>query len=181
MPRKELKSIADLTPDDRNANVGSERGSQMIEDSLRNYGAGRSILLDKAGRIIGGNKTVEAAASVGMEDIIVVQTTGKQLVAVQRMDLDLEKDPKAKELALSDNRCGEVSLTWDVPVLVDLGREIDLSPFWTREEMEDLVQGMAIEGESEDAPTDPTMVECPHCGEQFEAKGNRANPIVGIS
>ena len=40
------KKLKDLTPDSRNANKGTPRGNQMIEDSLRQYGAGRSILLD---------------------------------------------------------------------------------------------------------------------------------------
>jgi hypothetical protein len=51
-------SIRDLTPDPRNANKGSERGTGMLEHSLRSYGAGRSILADKHGVIIAGNKTL---------------------------------------------------------------------------------------------------------------------------
>jgi len=75
------KKLVDLTPDTRNANKGSPRGNQMIEDSLRQYGAGRSILLDKHGRIIAGNKTAENAGAIGMEDVLVVQSDGTRLVA----------------------------------------------------------------------------------------------------
>ena len=77
------KKLSDLTPDSRNANKGSERGNQMIEDSLRQYGAGRSILLDKHGRIVAGNKTAENAGAIGMDDVIVTrweQATGKKAV-----------------------------------------------------------------------------------------------------
>lgn len=125
--------LKDLTPDTRNANKGTPRGQQMIEDSLRNYGAGRSILIDKHGRIIAGNKTAENAGSIGMEDVILVQSDGTKLVAVQRMDLDLETDKAAKELAVADNRSGQVSLEWDGGVLQDL--DIDLSKFWTEDEL----------------------------------------------
>jgi hypothetical protein len=61
------KRISDLQPDAKNANKGTPRGNQMIEDSLREYGAGRSILLDKHGRIIAGNKTTgkKAVLSAG--------------------------------------------------------------------------------------------------------------------
>jgi hypothetical protein len=55
----------------------------MIEDSLRQYGAGRSILLDKHGNIVAGNKTVENAAAIGIDDVIVTrweQATGKKAV-----------------------------------------------------------------------------------------------------
>ena len=98
-----LKKLADLTPDSHNANKGNPRGNQMIEDSLRQYGAGRSILLDKHGAIIAGNKTVENCGAIGMDDVIVVQSDGTKLVAVQRTDLDL-KDAKTRQLAIADNR-----------------------------------------------------------------------------
>jgi hypothetical protein len=94
------RKLADLTPDRKNANKGTPRGSQMIEDSFRQYGAGRSILIDKNGLIIAGNKSAEHAGSIGMDDVLVVQTDGTQLVAVQRMDLDLIKDKRAKEINL---------------------------------------------------------------------------------
>ena len=60
-----------------------------------------------------------------MDDVLIVQTDGRQLVAVQRMDLDLEADPRAKQLAIADNRAGQVSLEWDTDVLKELATEID--------------------------------------------------------
>lgn len=137
---KKLK-IADLLPDARNANKGTERGAQMIGESLRKFGAGRSILLDKHGRIIAGNKTAENATAAGLADVIVVQTDGTRLVAVQRTDLDLEADSKAQELAIADNRAGQVSLEWDADVLKELAEagEVDLAQFWTDEELEQIL------------------------------------------
>jgi hypothetical protein len=129
--------LKDLIPDSRNANKGSERGGQMIENSLRQYGAGRSILIDKNGRIIAGNKTHENAGAIGLsDDVIVVQSDGTKLVAVQRTDLDLTKDKAAKELAIADNRTSEVSLSWSVDVLKELDTEIDLKEFWTEAELD---------------------------------------------
>src|ERR1700733_5030787 len=84
------KKIDELTPDKMNANKGTARGRAMIEASLRSYGAGRSILIDKKnGKIIAGNKTAENAGAAGIEDVLIVQTDGTKLIAVQRMDLDL--------------------------------------------------------------------------------------------
>ena len=129
------KKIAELVPDSRNANKGSPRGNQMIEDSLRQYGAGRSILLDKHGRIIAGNKTAENAGAIGMEDVLVVQSDGTRLVAVQRTDLDLD-DPHTRQLAIADNRSGQVSLDWDADALKGLVEDgVDLAPFWTADEL----------------------------------------------
>src|SRR3954468_15113961 len=93
--------LADLKLDDRNANKGTARGRKALDKSLRDYGAGRSVLLDSKGRVIAGNKTVEAAlASELGENVLVIKTDGSQLVAVQRTDLDLTKDAKAKALAI---------------------------------------------------------------------------------
>jgi hypothetical protein len=87
----ETVKLSTLIPDGKNANLGSPRGNQMIEDSLRQYGAGRSILLDKHGRIIAGNKTAEKNGRIayGTElspaycDVIVTRwenATGKKAV-----------------------------------------------------------------------------------------------------
>ena len=102
-----------------NANRGTQRGQALLEKSLQRNGAGRSILLDRHGNIIAGNKTVEAAMSVGLENVVVVQTTGNQVVAVQRMDLDLNEDGgRARQMATEDNRIAELNLEWDLEVLV---------------------------------------------------------------
>ena len=99
---KKIDTLADLTPDGENFNRHTEFGQKLLEDSLRKFGAGRSILVDKDGIIIAGNSTTETAAAIGMEDVIVVPTDGKKLVVVQRTDLSLDS-PEGRELALADN------------------------------------------------------------------------------
>jgi hypothetical protein len=137
--------ISDLQPDKRNANKGTKRGHDAVVHSLKNLGAGRSILIDREGRIIAGNKTAANAAAAGIEDVIVVQTTGDQIVAVQRTDLNLESDPKAKALAVADNRTAEVGLEWDPVVLSELSTELDLKPFFSAVELRELT-GVGGEG-----------------------------------
>ena len=140
MPKsKTIRKLAELTYDNLNANRGTKRGAALLENSLREYGAGRSILLDRNGKIIAGNKTVEQAGSIGLDDVVVVQTDGTKLVAVQRTDLDLDRDPRAKALAIADNRVGQVDLEWDPRVLADLSEEIDLSKFWSDDELNELL------------------------------------------
>lgn len=75
----------------------------------------------------------------GLEDVIVVPSDGTKIVAVQRTDLDLEADPRAKELAIADNRAGQVSLEWDADVLKELDSEINLEQFWSPQELEKLL------------------------------------------
>jgi len=133
-----MSKISDLTPDKQNANKGTPRGLKMLDDSLRENGAGRSILIDKHGVIVAGNKTVERAADIGIEDVIVVETDGTKLVAVKRTDLDLETDASARRLAYADNRVGQVDLDFDADViLADLEAGVDLDGLFTDIELED--------------------------------------------
>jgi hypothetical protein len=108
----ELK-ISDLIPDDKNYNKGTEFGNSLIEKSLRKFGAGRSILLDKNNRIIAGNKTIENATAIGLEDIIIIETTGNQIVAVKRLDIDLDSK-MGRELAFADNASAKANIDWDM-------------------------------------------------------------------
>lgn len=123
---KETK-INQLIPDDKNFNQGTQYGQHLIEESLRRFGAGRSVLLDKNNRIIAGNKTIENAAAIGMEDVIVVETTGNKIVAVKRTDIDLDTR-EGRELALADNATSAVNLRWDEDALAKAAEEYDISP-----------------------------------------------------
>jgi DNA modification methylase len=116
--------VSDFTPDPANANSGTERGLRVLDDSLRNYGAGRSLLADKNGVLIAGNKTAERAVDVGLEDALIVQTDGKQVVIVQRTDLDINT-PEGRALAYADNRVGELDLAWSPEqLLADMNAEM---------------------------------------------------------
>lgn len=171
-PRIRRAKIAELRPDPVNANAGTERGGQMVEDSLRRYGAGRSILVDRNGVAIAGNKTLEGAAAAGLEDVIIVPTDGTRLVVVQRTDLDLTTDAAAKELAIVDNRAGELGLRWDPDALTKLHADgADLSKFWTEAELGRLLdQDERTRGSAEQAPAAGAPCVCPTCG-ATHAKG----------
>ena len=133
MPKTPLRRslrLLDLQPDPHNANRDTDRGRAALDRSLREYGAGRAVLIDRHGRVIAGNKTVEQAKRLNLP-LRVVKTDGHHLIAVQREDLDLATDPRAKALAIADNRVGELDLEWYVDVLKQLCAEgVDLSGFW---------------------------------------------------
>lgn len=61
----------------------------LLEKSLQEFGAGRSILIDKNNNIIAGNGIVEAAGQIGLEDVEIVETTGEKIIAVKRTDIAL--------------------------------------------------------------------------------------------
>ena len=144
-----LKKLVDLVPDKDNANKGTQRGLKALDTSLRQYGAGRSILVDKHGRIIAGNKTVERAADIGLDDVIVVESDGTKLVAVKRTDLDLDsEDGKARALATYDNRVGQLDLDWDIDALKSVDSDV-LKELWNVDELDKMGVMAKPEGDAE--------------------------------
>lgn len=170
MPKR-IASIADLTPDSKNANRGTERGRGMLEASLRKYGAGRSVLADKHGALIAGNKTVESAAELGMP-VREIHTDGSELVVVVRDDLDLADGGTARELAYADNRVSQVSLEWELAQIgADVKGGVDLSLMFGQDELAALINGspdFLPVGEDEQGRLDQkAQCTCPTCGEVF--------------
>ena len=119
--------ISSLIPDDLNANKHSEYGMQLLEKSISELGLGRSIVIDKNNRIIGGNAVVETAAHLGLENVIIVPTDGKKLVVVKREDVDLDTK-KGRELALADNSVSRNNLTWDQDAIASIQKEWEVKP-----------------------------------------------------
>jgi hypothetical protein len=149
------RRLTDFVPDERNANRHTQRGMSQLETSLRTYGAGRSILVDRNNKVIAGNATLETAVDIGLDGAIVVPTDGKQLVVVQRTDLDIDSK-EARALALADNRISQTNLDFDAAELAALAAEgVDLSSLWDDDELAALI-GASDEppGDGDDTPLD---------------------------
>ena len=123
---KELIDIEELRQDNLNFNKGTYQGEVLIKKSLEHFKAGRSVLIDKDNNIIAGNKTVQAAATMGMK-VRVIETTGDELVAVKRTDIDIDSK-EGRELALADNRTAQINLAWDEQNLEAASLEFGIDP-----------------------------------------------------
>lgn len=147
----------DLKLDKHNANLGTERGKELLDQSIKELGAGRSILVDKEGNVIAGNKTLAAARKAGLK-IRVVPSKRDELVVVQREDLDLDDATgEARRLAYLDNRVAEIDLEWDVNILaqdVAEGLDLDALGFLDKELQKLLVHADMGEQEEMVDPTD---------------------------
>ncbi len=157
--------------DEFNANKGTNRGKQLLRESLEQLGAGRSVLCDRNGTLLAGNKTYEQALELGLETEL-VHTQGDKLVVVVRDDLDLEEDDRARLLAYSDNRIGELDLSWDADILT---ADIDLlisTNLWNETELalvNDSFDLAAFEGMgNEPTKEDKKRVEVEKTGEQSD-------------
>ena len=88
----------------------------MLEASVEEVGAGRSLVADKHGRVVAGNKTQEVLIQAGMENAIIVHSDGTRPIIHVRDDWDLEdEDPNnpARRYAYWDNRTSEVGFMLD--------------------------------------------------------------------
>jgi len=149
-------TVEDLQFDDKNANIGTERGREAVRNSITENKFGRSILIDKNGKIIGGNKSVEAAVKAGLKTVKIIETTGDEIIAVQRTDLDLES-PEGRRLAIAENRTAELGLQWDPAILSELtGDGVDITSYFTEVELQKVCESLEMEmpddmeGEDED-------------------------------
>ena len=147
-----MTSINDLQNDHKNARKRTDRSSKLIAESLSKFGAARSIVIDENNRILAGNGTIAGAKAAGIKNLKVIETDGKEIIAVKRTGLS--EDEKIG-LALADNRTSDLS-EWDVNMLEELSKEHDLEPWFDNDDLKELL------GETEVLPaeglTDPDDV-----------------------
>lgn len=137
--------------DKRNYRKHDKKNKSLIKKSLEKFGAGRSIVVDAEGEIIGGNGVYEQAQKLGLKTKI-VETDGSELVVVKRTDLKTD-DEKRKALAVMDNSTSDTSefdmelLTADFTVdeLEDFGIELP-------EEVKEVEVPDVLEKEDSDKP-----------------------------
>lgn len=78
--------MAKIKLDKRNYRKHSDKNKDIINKSLKELGAGRSILIDSENEIIAGNGVFEQAEKQNIK-IKIVETDGTELIAVKRTDL----------------------------------------------------------------------------------------------
>ena len=151
-----MASISDLRSDHKNARKRTDRSATLIEESLKRYGAARSVVIDEDNRILAGNGTVDAAKRAGIFKVRVIETEGDEIIAVKRTGLT--EDQKIG-LALADNRTSDLS-EWDKEMLHQLSEEHDITPWFEAEDLAEImgeVEVIPAEGltDADDVPEPP--------------------------
>ena len=159
MADEKIINIEELAQDQHNFNKGTEQGAELMERSFKEHGAGRSILLDKNNNIIAGNKSQKAAIAAGIKKVRVIETTGDELVAVKRTDVDIDS-AEGRRMAFLDNLTTQVNLSWDETEIQSVQTDVDgfdvddygdEIPEWIKEQLEAEEEAAAAADERDNA------------------------------
>ena len=154
--------MAKIKLDSKNYRVHTDKNKMIIDKSLKELGAGRSILIDSENEIIAGNGVFEQAEKQNIK-IKIVETDGTELIAVKRTDLKTS-DKKRKKLALIDNHSTDTS-NFDFDVInVDFD-DVELEEWGIEESLINLDNIKS--NEDRQMPDKNNMVVCPNCGEEI--------------
>ena len=159
MEQEKIINIEELVQDEHNFNKGTDEGGKLMERSFKEMGAGRSVLIDKHGKIIAGNKSQKAAIAAGIKRVRVIETTGDELIAVKRTDVELESE-QGRKMALLDNLTTQVNLAWDEAELQTITGEIegfDVGDFGF--DIKDMPQTEFATGTTDSQPTEQKQAE----------------------
>ena len=140
-------AISKLTTDPNNARTHDQKNLDAIAGSLREFGQRKPIVITQDNIIAAGNGTVEAAKSLGWEEIEAV-----------RVPADWDAD-RIKAFALADNRTAELA-AWDQQVMASQLLELQEAGFDIEEfgfELQEPVVSLDnfVEDEIPDVPSEP--------------------------
>jgi hypothetical protein len=113
------KKIKDFVKfDDKNFNIGTELGEELINKSISKFGYREASVLDKHGNIIGGNKRTQSALDNGITDIEIIKAEKGKVYALQFDDIDLDS-PEGRELALALNATAKENINFDESMIFE--------------------------------------------------------------
>ena len=111
-PRHSLKPLSTLKSDPRNARLHSKQQIRQIARSIQSFGFNVPVIVDSSNKILCGHGRVEAAKSLGLEQIPVIQ-------------LDHLTEARARAFAIADNRLTE-NAAWNEQLLGEIFSELSV-------------------------------------------------------
>lgn len=118
-PTVKRQKLADFKPAEINPNAGNQNSVPMIVESIQTNGAGRPMLADKHGEMVGGSHSLQAFVDAGIDEAIVIEHDGTLPIIFKRTDLDIAS-PQGRSLQIGDNHINAQSYTPDVEITAQL-------------------------------------------------------------
>ena len=110
-------NIEDVQFHENNLNQGSERGDELLEQSIERFGFREAGVLDKNGKIISGNHRTKKAAELGHDEVEIIKGDPQKITYIQYDDITLDS-PRGKELALALNKTAKRNINIDIDLAV---------------------------------------------------------------
>lgn len=112
-PKVEVKPLSAFTPDQANPMQHGDRNRAKVRNSLKQWGPGRSIVVDGKDVVYAGNCTIGEAPEAGITEVLVVEPQPHQIVAVRRPDWT---PAEARGYSIADNKTSQEA-EWDAKTL----------------------------------------------------------------
>ena len=146
--------VDSLAFDPANVRKHNERNISAIAASLQKFGQQKPIVVGHDGVVIAGNGTLEAARSLGWQEIAIVRTTleGAEAVAY----------------AIADNRTAELA-EWDEPELAAILDSLNSADMlaetgFTETDLKGLLDTFAPQADTSNLGEIDQVEKCPTCG-----------------
>lgn len=154
------KSLDELIPYENNPR-NNENAVDAVMNSIREFGFKVPIVVDKENVIVAGHTRWEAAKRLGLESVPCIIA-------------DDLTDEQVRAFRLADNKTSELA-GWDFRLLEEeLDRlELDMSQFGFKIaddiDIDSFFSDTEPTNEDESVKDEPKKIQCPHCGEWFDA------------
>lgn len=163
----ERRSVTELIPYARNARTHSDAQVAQIAASIREWGWTTPVLVDEAGGIIAGHGRVMAARKLGLAEVPVMTARGWS-------------EAQKRAYILADNQLA-LNAGWDKTLLGGELQDLNAEGFdlalvgFDPQMLEDLMYGAdfapgSLDEQGKLDELAPKIVNCPHCGEDFDAR-----------
>lgn len=104
--------------DDKNFNIGTDAGRELLEKSIDRFGFREAGVVDRNGKLIGGNKRTAAAQKLGHSEFEIIKADPKKITLLQFDDIDLDTQ-EGRELALALNQSAKTNILIDEQLVID--------------------------------------------------------------
>ena len=151
------KKIAEITPYENNPRI-NDQAVDAVAESIKQCGYVQRIVVDESGVILAGHTRFKALQQLGYDEIEVAIAEG------------LTEEQK-KKYRLLDNKTNELA-AWDFEKLDEELANLDFGDFDFGLALSQEANVENMDALFEDAPEkgkEPKKIQCPHCGEWFEA------------
>lgn len=166
----EWKQTGELIPYSNNSRTHSEKQVQQVAASIKEFGFTNPILIDEDNGIIAGHGRLQAAQLLGMAKVPTIALEG--FTEAQR-----------KAYVIADNQLA-MNAGWDLDALkvevdrlTELDFDLDLLGF-DDDVLADLINTIepnfdpaTEEEQGQLDELDPKWIDCPHCGKEFDMRG----------